>query len=177
MKKIVLLLACAWLIGGGRMSAYAQFFVEYDFHSQGQSWVSGSIYLDALFGSGDSVTNVVGWNIMADGLTWTPATSYINLDSGWVSGLSWDNSTVTSGAIQLVANDSAPSWPSFYGPQVLNIIFDQTSVTDGPGGGLQSGDWVVPAPEPQTVTLLLVSILVWGGWRCLRGRCIQPGKY
>jgi len=172
--NLSLLLACVIWIFGFRTAVGGEIY-EFDFiHGSGSIPIQGYLVLDAPSGISGSAVDIASWDITADGLDWTPASSYIApVTLG--NDLTWDGSGITSLSIELTSYSSAPWYNAAqWGPQLLNLW--GSGVNDGAGGGLTQGTWVAPAPEPQTVALLFWSILVWGGSRWLRSRRIQRNR-
>jgi hypothetical protein len=173
--KLYLLLACSLWIFSCCATVAGQIY-EFDFNPEvGSISISGNILLDNPPDISGSAADIDSWNITADGLNWTPATSYI-APVTLENDLTWDASNITSLSIELVSYTNAPWYNTdMWGPQLLNLW--ESGVNDGAGGGLTEGTWVETVPEPRTSVLSLMSMLVCGGYPWLRGRCMQRNKF
>jgi hypothetical protein len=171
--KLCLLLACGLWMFSCRTTVGGQIY-EYDFNPEaGSISIHGNILLDTPSGISGSAADIVSWNITADGLNWTPATSYIApVTIG--NNLTWGGSDIMSLSIGLISYTNAPSYNTeMWGPQLLNLW--ASGVNDGAGGGLTVGTWAEAVPEPRTSALLLVSILVFG-WISVASRSPRSTK-
>ncbi|HEV2437374.1 MAG TPA: hypothetical protein VG077_15390 [Verrucomicrobiae bacterium] len=179
--KLVVLLACGLWLFSSRTAVCGPIY-EYDFNpGVGSISINGYLLLDAPSGDSGTAADILSWDLTADGLNWTPSSSYVapvTLDNN----LTWDNSSITSLSIQLVAYTSAPWYDTeMWGPQLLTLW--ESGVSDGAGGGLTPGAWVGAqslsptfVPEPSTVALLFELVLFIGGYCRLRGYRFQPNK-
>lgn len=178
---LVLLLACGLWLFSIRAAVGGQLY-EYDFNpGVGSLSIQGYLSLDAPSGTSGSAADIVSWDLTADGLNWTPTSSYIAPVTS-ENNLTWDNASITTLSIQLVSYTSAPWYDTEeWGPQLLTLW--DSGVSDGAGGGLTPGAWVrAPSspltfvPEPPTIALFFGMTLFYGGLKLRQIRRLQPKR-
>lgn len=129
---------------------------EYDWSFSSNPSYAGQIFLDAPSGNG-SPLDIVSYNIVANGHTFTSANSTISPGS-FLTSLVWDTTMIDTLSLQISLNSNPSNIPA------LSV---QDTTINGAGGRVVDGEWDAPSasvPDAANTLSLFAVALVALGW-------------